>query len=173
VLEICHDSEGMRAQGMKLYAWSDFLAMGESAPAEAVAPKPDDIATIMYTSGTTGAPAQGTAAWSSRACCFFGQAVQHAGFGCPVANLAGATLACMHAVALCGARTVPAAPDQARPPGAPQYPGRSSSATGVPARRQPQGRGDHARDAAGLHDRPAGLHARGECRHPAPRSCPT
>ena len=49
---------------MKLYAWSDFLAMGESAPAEAVAPKPDDIATIMYTSGTTGAPPQGCTLWS-------------------------------------------------------------------------------------------------------------
>ena len=41
---------------MKLYAWDEFLAMGERKPAEPVPPKADDIATIMYTSGTTGAP---------------------------------------------------------------------------------------------------------------------
>ena len=64
-LGACRDRQGICAQGMKLYAWSDFLAMGERAPAEAVAPKPDDIATIMYTSGTTGARPEGTATRST------------------------------------------------------------------------------------------------------------
>ena len=43
---------------MKLYAWDEFMALGEKKPAEPVAPKPEDIATIMYTSGTTGAHAR-------------------------------------------------------------------------------------------------------------------
>ena len=35
------------------------MALGEKKPAEPVAPKPEDIATIMYTSGTTGAHERG------------------------------------------------------------------------------------------------------------------
>ena len=46
----------LHGQGVKLYAWDEFMAMGERKPAEPVPPKADDIATIMYTSGTTGAP---------------------------------------------------------------------------------------------------------------------
>lgn len=42
-------------QGIKVYEWEDFNKMGKSKPSEAVPPKAGDPATIMYTSGTTGA----------------------------------------------------------------------------------------------------------------------
>ena len=45
---------GMHTQGIKVYTWDDFYAVGEKKPTEAVPPKPEDPATIMYTSGTTG-----------------------------------------------------------------------------------------------------------------------
>lgn len=41
-------------QGIKVYEWEAFNKMGKSKPLEAVPPKPEDPATIMYTSGTTG-----------------------------------------------------------------------------------------------------------------------
>ena len=34
--------------------WNAFLELGRGKPTEPVPPKPDDPATIMYTSGTTG-----------------------------------------------------------------------------------------------------------------------
>eukprot|EP00897_Mesotaenium_endlicherianum_P001315 jgi/Mesen1/1210/ME000128S00185 len=42
--------------GIKTYSWNDFLALGKSSPVEPVPPSPEDICTIMYTSGTTGEP---------------------------------------------------------------------------------------------------------------------
>ena len=46
----------MRAlQGVDLYGWEDFVEHGKERPAEACPPHPDDLACIMYTSGTTGA----------------------------------------------------------------------------------------------------------------------
>ena len=42
-------------QGVKVVAWKDFLELGKSHPAAPTPPKEDDPATIMYTSGTTGA----------------------------------------------------------------------------------------------------------------------
>ena len=41
-------------QGIKVTEWDAFLQMGKDKPTEPVPPKPDDPATIMYTSGTTG-----------------------------------------------------------------------------------------------------------------------
>ncbi len=41
-------------QGIEVHDWDSFLALGKGKPAEPVPPKPDDPATIMYTSGTTG-----------------------------------------------------------------------------------------------------------------------
>ncbi|BDA46672.1 Long chain acyl-CoA synthetase 3 [Coccomyxa sp. Obi] len=43
-------------EGIKVYEWEDFNKLGKSKPSEAVPPKPEDPATIMYTSGTTGNP---------------------------------------------------------------------------------------------------------------------
>lgn len=43
-------------QGFAVYFWDDFLVLGERNPALPSPPEPDTIATIMYTSGTTGAP---------------------------------------------------------------------------------------------------------------------
>jgi acyl-CoA synthetase (AMP-forming)/AMP-acid ligase II len=44
----------LHAQGIKVYSWDDFYALGEGKPCQPVPPKPEDPATIMYTSGTTG-----------------------------------------------------------------------------------------------------------------------
>ncbi|CAI9104872.1 OLC1v1003657C2 [Oldenlandia corymbosa var. corymbosa] len=38
------------------YSWTDFLRHGKDNPVEALPPKPLDICTIMYTSGTSGDP---------------------------------------------------------------------------------------------------------------------
>lgn len=46
---------GAWLQGIKVYDWEDFNKVGKGKPSEAVPPKPEDPATIMYTSGTTGA----------------------------------------------------------------------------------------------------------------------
>ena len=43
-------------KGVQIYYMGDVEAMGESSPAPYHAPKPDDIVTINYTSGTTGNP---------------------------------------------------------------------------------------------------------------------
>ena len=45
-----------KAIGVAVYSWEEFLALGRSHPAEAVPPSPEDLCTIMYTSGTTGDP---------------------------------------------------------------------------------------------------------------------
>ena len=41
-------------QGIKVTEWNAFLELGKGKPTEPVPPKPNDPATIMYTSGTTG-----------------------------------------------------------------------------------------------------------------------
>ena len=45
----------MWLQGIRVHTWGAFYALGEGKPVRAVPPKADDPATIMYTSGTTGA----------------------------------------------------------------------------------------------------------------------
>jgi acyl-coenzyme A synthetase/AMP-(fatty) acid ligase len=42
-------------QGVNVLQWEDFLTRG-SKPVKPMPPKPNDPATIMYTSGTTGRP---------------------------------------------------------------------------------------------------------------------
>lgn len=42
--------------GMKVYSWNEFLQMGKEYLSEPLPPRPLDICTIMYTSGTTGNP---------------------------------------------------------------------------------------------------------------------
>ncbi|XP_010506759.1 PREDICTED: long chain acyl-CoA synthetase 1-like isoform X3 [Camelina sativa] len=42
--------------GVKTYSWLDFLHMGREKPEETNPPKPFNICTIMYTSGTSGDP---------------------------------------------------------------------------------------------------------------------
>ena len=39
-----------------MHSWEAFLDLGRGAPAEACPPRPADLCTIMYTSGTTGDP---------------------------------------------------------------------------------------------------------------------
>lgn len=42
--------------GTKIYSWTDFLKVGSDNPHQPCPPKPNDICTIMYTSGTSGQP---------------------------------------------------------------------------------------------------------------------
>ena len=42
--------------GIKAYTWQAFLDLGRKSPSPPHPPKPDDLCTIMYTSGTTGDP---------------------------------------------------------------------------------------------------------------------
>ena len=44
------------SQGMKVYSFDEFLALGEQHPVPARPTKSEDLCTIMYTSGTTGMP---------------------------------------------------------------------------------------------------------------------
>ncbi|KAG0498018.1 hypothetical protein HPP92_002709 [Vanilla planifolia] len=44
------------AFGIKAYSWHDFFKMGKEYPSEPLPPRPLDICTIMYTSGTSGTP---------------------------------------------------------------------------------------------------------------------
>jgi long-chain acyl-CoA synthetase len=43
-------------KGVKVYKWSEVRAMGASKPKASSPPGPDDVATLCYTSGTTGMP---------------------------------------------------------------------------------------------------------------------
>ncbi|CAI5484905.1 unnamed protein product [Closterium sp. Yama58-4] len=49
-------SKALKDLGIKALSWEDALKEGESNPAEPTPPVPEDICTIMYTSGTTGEP---------------------------------------------------------------------------------------------------------------------
>jgi len=46
--------ESAKGKGVKVFSWKEFLAM--SKPTSDHPPKPDDLCTICYTSGTTGTP---------------------------------------------------------------------------------------------------------------------
>eukprot|EP00899_Mesostigma_viride_P024273 jgi/Mesvir1/502/Mv11370-RA.1 len=45
-----------RKCGQQVYTWEEFLTLGAENPAKPTPPKPDDLCTIMYTSGTTDVP---------------------------------------------------------------------------------------------------------------------
>ena len=46
--------KGVEDLGAKALTWQELLDLGKEKPADAVAPKPEDICTIMYTSGALG-----------------------------------------------------------------------------------------------------------------------
>jgi long-chain acyl-CoA synthetase len=48
--------EAAKAAGVTVYSYDEFLALGRANLAPASPPKPEDLCTIMYTSGTTGDP---------------------------------------------------------------------------------------------------------------------
>lgn len=48
--------QALSSQGVTVHSFDDFRQLGAKQPAEPVACQPSDICTIMYTSGTTGAP---------------------------------------------------------------------------------------------------------------------
>ncbi|KAI8107268.1 hypothetical protein M9434_001911 [Picochlorum sp. BPE23] len=51
------DMDAVRNHGMFVYTWDEFLNLGRENPLEKESPpSPEDIACIMYTSGTTGTP---------------------------------------------------------------------------------------------------------------------
>lgn len=43
--------EKIKERGIKVFSWEEFLKLGKENPYEPTKPKPDDVATIMYTSG--------------------------------------------------------------------------------------------------------------------------
>jgi long-chain acyl-CoA synthetase len=47
--------QALTAAGVSVMSYDALAAAGAAKPVGAVAPKPDDYCTIMYTSGTTGA----------------------------------------------------------------------------------------------------------------------
>ncbi|EFN60000.1 hypothetical protein CHLNCDRAFT_29209 [Chlorella variabilis] len=49
-------AEEVKGAGAAIYSYQEFLELGRSNPADASPPKPEDLCTIMYTSGTTGDP---------------------------------------------------------------------------------------------------------------------
>ena len=48
--------QAAKEAGIAAYTWQQFLDLGRKSPASARPPKPDDLCTVMYTSGTTGDP---------------------------------------------------------------------------------------------------------------------
>ena len=48
--------QAAKEAGITAYTWQQFLDLGRKSPASARPPKPDDLCTVMYTSGTTGDP---------------------------------------------------------------------------------------------------------------------
>lgn len=48
--------EKIKEAGVEVHRFEEFLKLGEENPHEAVKPGPQDVATIMYTSGSSGAP---------------------------------------------------------------------------------------------------------------------
>ena len=52
--------------GFTVLSLADLIAKGAASPAEAVAPSPDDLCTIMYTSGRSGG--RGSVAGRGRPC---------------------------------------------------------------------------------------------------------
>ncbi len=49
-----HHTQTVKDKGLSLYSMEEFKKLGAEKPAEAVPPSPEDLCTIMYTSGTTG-----------------------------------------------------------------------------------------------------------------------
>ena len=64
-----------KAAGVQVYSYDEFLALGKQHPAEPVPPKPEDLCTIMYTSGTTGDPKVGPHSMPMHHACHTVQAV--------------------------------------------------------------------------------------------------
>ncbi|KAJ1692049.1 hypothetical protein LUZ63_008747 [Rhynchospora breviuscula] len=50
------DAEDPSKVGLNVYSWNELLKMGKDYPSEPCSPKPNDLCTIMYTSGTSGTP---------------------------------------------------------------------------------------------------------------------
>jgi acyl-coenzyme A synthetase/AMP-(fatty) acid ligase len=51
--------QAITAAGVRLVSWQELLDVGERQPQAPIPPKPDDLCTIMYTSGTTGGCVRG------------------------------------------------------------------------------------------------------------------
>lgn len=49
-------ADQLTAAGIKVYSWAQIMEIGKQNAVAPVPPKPEDLACIMYTSGTTGTP---------------------------------------------------------------------------------------------------------------------
>lgn len=48
--------EALERAGVRVHTWDEFVRLGQEKKHAPVRPKPDDVACIMYTSGSTGPP---------------------------------------------------------------------------------------------------------------------
>ena len=58
--------QAVKDKGYSLFSFDELKKLGAAKPVEPVPPSPEDLCTIMYTSGTTGGNKEGEAVWK---CC--------------------------------------------------------------------------------------------------------
>jgi acyl-coenzyme A synthetase/AMP-(fatty) acid ligase len=58
--------QAVKDKGYSLFSFDELKKLGAAKPVEPVPPSPEDLCTIMFTSGTTGGNKEGEAVWK---CC--------------------------------------------------------------------------------------------------------
>lgn len=55
-MPLAHCLQEVVAQGKKVFKFEDFIQLGMKHPVLPIRPAPEDVCTIMFTSGTSGNP---------------------------------------------------------------------------------------------------------------------